>query len=240
MYCVFHPSNAARVQCSSCRRPLCSGCDHRIRGYPYCQDCIVSGVQSLSDRGKGASSKRSALIAAFFGILLPGLGAVYNRQNVKAVAHFLAVVGVFQLRHLGILQGLFILAAVGLYFFSIIDAYRTAESIARGENPSIDEERFKRRLASRAPAIGVILLVAGGLLVLQLLQPFGVMISLAKLLPVALIVLGGYLLTSYFKRTRDGYTREQPTQTPYLVVPGTHAEREKANRSSASGHGRQR
>ncbi len=222
MYCSYHTTTFARAQCSSCARALCPACDHRIKGYPYCQDCIVLGVESLSRHYKQpGKSKGKPIIAALCGMILPGLGAVYNRQNFKALIHFVAVAGLFQLRHMHILSGLFGLAGVACYVYSIIDAYRTAQRVAEGESPESDESRFKRQLAKRAPTLGVMLIVAGVLLVIQILRPLN-FITTARLLPVALIILGGYLLTNYFKRSRetdnpDDYSR----RPPYPLAPGS-------------------
>ena len=221
MYCAYHPSNAARAQCGSCARPLCAGCDHRIKGYPYCQDCIILGIQSLSAQQQSRRSRSSARLAALFGVFLPGLGAIYNRQNVKAIVHFLTVACLFQLRHIGFFGGVFFSGGLAFYVYSIIDAYRTAQLITQGGNAAADEDQFKKRLARRAPAIGLGLVVGGALLAFQFLQPF----SLARLVPVALILLGGYLLTSHFKRARDRDTgSEHPNRSSHTLVRGPFAE----------------
>ena len=223
MYCAYHPSNAARAQCGSCARPLCAACDHRIKGYPYCQDCIVQGIQSLSAYRQTRQSSSSAGLAALFGFFLPGLGAIYNRQNVKALVHFLTVAFLFQLRHLGLFGGVFFAGGLAFYVYSIIDAYRTAQLIAQGANAAADEDKFKKGLARRAPAIGLGLVIGGVLLAIQFLQPFGV--SFTRLVPVALILLGGYLLTSHFKRSRDrDYGAAKSDRTPNTLVRGAFAE----------------
>src|SRR5262249_43070172 len=188
-------NNVARVQCSGCRRPLCRACDHRIKGYPYCQDCIVLGVEGLSRENYSYKSGGRARLAALFA-LLPGMGAVYNHQNIKGVVHFVTIVGLFQLTALHVAAGFFSLAGSAFYVYSIIDAYRTARRIALGESPAADEERFKRSLIKRAPLIGVVLITAGLLLVIQITRPFS-FITFARLFPVLLIILGGYLLTRY-------------------------------------------
>lgn len=228
MYCSYHTSSVARVQCSSCARPLCRACDHRIKGYAYCQDCIVAGVQGLSREPYTPRPTGKARLAALFA-LLPGMGAVYNRQNIKGVVHFITIVGLFQLTGLRVASGFFALGGLAFYLFSIVDAYRTAVSIARGESPSVDEERFKRSLIKRAPLIGVLLIGAGLLLVIQLMRPFPIA-TLTRLFPVALILLGGYLLTRYFKRSRDAEYGERTP--PYSLIPG------KFNRESSEQTGR--
>jgi Ca2+/Na+ antiporter len=224
MYCSYHSSTVARVQCASCSRSLCPACDHRIKGYAYCQDCIVRGVEGLSAyRYHGTRTRSRALKAAILA-LVPGMGAAYNRQNVKAVVHFFTIAGLFQLTKVHLVPGLFALAGFVCYVYSIIDAHRTAQSIARGESPAEDEERFKRALVRRAPALGVFLIVAGILFVVNILRPVA-LLALAKLFPVLLILLGGYLLTKYFKRRRDEVSPEYSPKTPYSLVPGSFGAR---------------
>ena len=223
MYCSYHTASAARVQCSSCARPLCQACDHRIKGYPYCQDCIVLGVEGLSRNYSNTRPRGRARLAALFAVL-PGMGAVYNRQNIKAVVHFVSIIGLFELASLKVAAGVFALAGLVFYFYSIIDAYRTAMLIARGESPAVDEERFKRSLIKRAPLIGVMLIAAGLLLVIQIVKPFA-FVTVARLFPVALIILGGYLLTRYFKRSREESYEQHPSVPPYSLVPGRFNER---------------
>lgn len=225
MHCSYHPSNAALARCASCARPLCAVCDHRIKGYPYCQDCIVLGVDYLSRSYRAAAHpKNKAWLAAFCAFLFPGLGAIYNRQNVKAFAHFITIIGLLQLSGFLIFKGLLQLSGVGFYFYSIFDAYRTAQQIAQGESAERLEARFKQSMVRRAPAIGLILIVAGLISVIQIAHPFGLSISVVRLLPVALIFLGGYLLTRYFKRSREGYEPRQPAP-PYPLIPGRFPDR---------------
>lgn len=232
MYCSYHTASAARVQCSSCARPLCHACDHRIKGHPYCQDCIVLGVQGLSRNYNEARPRGRARLAALFA-LLPGMGAVYNRQNIKAVVHFVSIIGLFQLASLKVAAGVFALGGLVFYLYSIIDAYRTAALIARGESPAVDEERFKRGLIKRAPLIGVMLIGTGLLLVVQILRPFA-FVTVARLFPVALIILGGYLLTRYFKRSRDESYEPHTSVPPYSLVPGRFGERSSERSGRAS------
>jgi hypothetical protein len=162
-------------------------------------------------------------LAALFAVL-PGMGAVYNRQNIKAVVHFVSIIGLFQLASLKVASGVFALAGLVFYLYSIIDAYRTAILIARGESPAADEERFKRSLMKRAPLIGISLIVGGLLLVLQVIRPFA-FLTVARLVPVALIILGGYLLTRYFKSSREEIYEQYPSIPPYSLVPGRFSER---------------
>lgn len=183
------------------------------------------GVEGLSRNYSSARPRGRARLAALFA-LLPGMGAVYNHQNIKGVVHFATIVGLFQLTAIRVASGFFALAGLGFYLYSIVDAYRTANLIACGESASVDEQRFKRSLIKRAPLIGIVLITAGLLLVVQIVRPFA-LITFAKLFPIALIILGGYLLTRYFKRSREeSYDQPAPpAPPPYSLVPGRFNER---------------
>jgi hypothetical protein len=225
MYCSYHTTTFARVQCTNCARALCPACDHRIKGYPYCQDCIVLGIEGLSrNYNYGGKPKAKARLAALCS-LLPGLGAVYNRQNVKAVVHFVGTVGLFQLTNLHVFSGFFALAGMAFYLYSIMDAYRTAQRIAEGESPEANEAKFKRRLAKSAPVLGLLFIFAGVLLVIQIIRPWA-FITPARLIPAALIIFGGYLLTSYFKRSRE---EEYKPDHPYPLIPDSFVENVPSN-----------
>ncbi|HYP25738.1 MAG TPA: hypothetical protein VE262_03380 [Blastocatellia bacterium] len=181
------------------------------------------GVEGLSRRNYQGSSRKTARVAALCA-LLPGMGAVYNRQNLKAIAHFVAIVGLFQLAEISVLDGFFGLAGVVFYFYSILDAYRTARLIAEGESAAADEEQFKRMLVRRAPALGLAFIVVGLLVFIQIVLPFRA--TLGTLIPVALVILGGYLLTRYFKRSGgDGFRPEQSQRLPYSLVQGAFGDR---------------
>jgi hypothetical protein len=102
----------------------------------------------------------------------------------------------------------------------------------------VDEERFKRALIRRAPALGVIFIVGGILFVINILKPLA-LLALAKLFPVLLIILGGYLLTRYFKRSSEDVEPDYPPRAPYSLVPGSAGDRssERVRRLSRPGQG---
>ena len=171
------------------------------------------GIEGLSrNRYQQGRPKTKARLAALCA-LLPGMGAVYNRQNLKGVVHFVTIVGLFQLTALRVASGFFVLSGLAFYLYSIVDAYRTARLIDQGESPAADEQRFKRSLIKRAPVIGLMLITAGMLLVIHIAHPLA-FITFARLFPVALIILGGYLLTRYFKRSSEETYDERPS-APY-------------------------
>jgi len=125
---------------------------------------------------------------------VPGLGAVYNRQNVKALAHFLVIVGSFELAEMTDLA-LFGLGGVVFYLFSIMDAYRTAEAVARGMDPIEEDERLRQLVRERLAWIALALILIGGLAVVSdVVEALRISLAGRRLWPLALIALGAYLL----------------------------------------------
>src|SRR2546429_4390184 len=67
----------------TCALPI--SCDHRVRGFPFCQDCIVAGVELLRQQSTVNPAyilrrKSSPFIATLLSFV-PGLGAAYNGQT---------------------------------------------------------------------------------------------------------------------------------------------------------------
>jgi len=235
MYCSYHASNVARVVCTNCERALCTYCDHRIKGHPYCQDCIVHGIENLSSfRSSRRQSKRRSRLAALCA-LIPGMGAIYNGQNFKALVHFVSIVGLFKLSGIRLLEAPFVLAGAIFYLYSIVDAYRTGNRIAAGENPKADEERLKRAFRERATGVGLLFLIVGIGLLIYIVKPFS--IELIRLLPVALVLLGGYLIVAHLKRSReDDYRADHSRSQPQPLFP-LQREHEKGHRFNRRGSG---
>jgi hypothetical protein len=147
-------------------------------------------------------------------------------------------VGLFKLSGIRPLEVLGVLAGGIFYLYSIVDAYRSAGRISAGESPQVDEERLKRAFRRRAPGVGVLLLILGIGLLIYMVKPFS--LELVRLLPVALVLLGGYLIVAHLKRSReDDYTSsaaDQHKAQPYPLFP-LQREHEKAHRFSPRGSG---
>lgn len=212
MYCVFHPTNAAATRCTGCGRSLCAACDHRIKALPYCEDCIVRGVDALRRpvapvivqspiyppvSSGGPSSVKATLLA-----FVPGLGAVYNRQNLKAVLHFVGTVGLIELGDVTNI-GMFVFGGLVFFLYTIIDANRSAKAIAAGVDVREDERRIQWLFARYRPVWGVALLVAALIAALSSLSvlPFG--LSIVQIWAVMLFIAGTYLVVSYFRSLKS-------------------------------------
>jgi len=192
------------VACSRCARPLCPACDHRIRGFPYCQDCIVAGVELLQQRPalveapQSVRRKTSQWIALLLSFIFPGLGAAYNGQTSKAVVHFAIFASSLQMSAVTNAPAFFILAAVGTWLFAAVDAFRTAQLIRAGAAPDAESDPIARRLYGRPVAWAVVLIALGTLFFLN--TTLGVQLPVRQLLPAALVLLGAYMLFDFLRR----------------------------------------
>lgn len=206
MNCAYHSQNSAVVQCNGCGKPLCPACDHRIKGFPYCQDCIVQGVDLLRQQNRNnyvpfVKKRTSPFIALILSFVCPGLGAAYNGQTVKALVYFGVFVGLFQM---AILTGgtfLFVLGFIGMWLFAALDAWRTAQMIRSGLTPDIAEDVFVKRFSGNPKLWGVVLSLLGAAFLLQNVFPIrGLM---RALVPAMLIGLGIYVLRGYIFKPKE-------------------------------------
>lgn len=199
MNCAYHVQNVAVVQCNSCGKALCPTCDHRIKGFPYCQDCIVMGVDLLRQQTQNnyvpfVKKRTSPFVATVLSFICPGLGAAYNGQTIKALVYFAVFVGLFQM---AVLTGfaLFFFGFIGMWFFAALDAWRTAQMIRSGLTPDVAEDIFVRRFSGNPKLWGIVLAVLGGAFLLQ--SVFNLRGLMRALLPALLVGLGIYILRGY-------------------------------------------
>ena len=222
MYCSYHSKNPAVVQCNQCRRALCAACDHRIRGFPFCQDCIVAGVEMLRQQSQSPTEhvvrRRSSPFVATLLSFVPGLGAAYNGQTSKAIVHFAIFASFFQMAVLTQGVHFFVLGVLGTWLFAAVDACRTAQLMRAGLAPETEEDVIARRLYGNPLAWGVTLIVIGTVFLLHTL--LGMELPVKKLLPVALVVLGAYMLFDYLRRRKgsERVVRFDSSQPPASVI----------------------
>lgn len=226
MYCTYHQKNPAVVQCNRCARALCPACDHRIRGFPFCQDCIVAGVELLRQHSQSGATqvvrRKSSPFVATLLSFVPGLGAAYNGQTSKAIVHFAIFASFFQMAVLTEGVHFFILGVLGTWLFAAVDACRTAQLMRAGLTPEAEEDLIARRLYGNPFAWGVTLIVIGTIFLLHTL--LGVQLPIRELLPVALVALGAYMLFDYIRRRKssDRVVRfDSRVPPPSVVATGT-------------------
>src|SRR6266850_764144 len=222
LYCSYHPKNPSVVQCNQCARQLCSACDHRIRGFPFCQDCIVAGVELLRQSSQSSAAhvlrRKSSPFVATLLSFVPGLGAAYNGQTSKAIVHFAIFASFFQMAVLTQGVHFFVLGVLGSWLFAAVDACRTAQLMRAGLAPDAEEDVIARRLYGNPFAWGITLITIGTLFLLHTL--LGLQLPVKKLLPVALVALGAYMLFDYLRRRKgsDRVVRFDSRQPPPSVI----------------------
>jgi len=186
----------------------------------------VAGVEFLRQHSQADSSqvikRRSSPFVATLLSFVPGLGAAYNGQTSKAIVHFAIFASFFQMAV--ITQGqlhFFILGVVGTWLFAAVDACRTAQLMRAGLSPETEEDVIARRLYGNPFAWGLTLIVIGTVFLLHTL--LGVQLPIGKVLPVALVALGAYMLFDYIRRRKssDRVVRFDSRIPPPSVVSGT-------------------
>jgi hypothetical protein len=198
MKCAVHTEVDATGFCRNCGKPLCPECQHDVRGALYCEDCLARSVggQAPALQGQRGSANPGAALALGF---IPGLGAVYNGEYLKALIHVIIFGGLIAAQtHHGMPDGYHVFLAIALgafYFYMPVEAYRTAKAREMGEPapPDLIEGENKK-------PIGAIILI--GLGAFFLLENFGLldMDWLDKAWPVAIIGLGAWLLADRMKK----------------------------------------
>jgi hypothetical protein len=204
MNCAYHAENPAVVNCNGCGKPLCRACDHRIKGFPFCENCIVTGVELLKIRNQASNAnfvkrKVSPFVSVLFSIICPGLGAAYNGQISKALVHFAVFVSLFQLAILTS-SPIFVFGFVGIWTFTGIDAWRTAQMLRAGLPPALAEDWIMRHFQGNPKAWAILLIVLGSTLLFQMFFPLTLIARI--LLPFILIALGVYILLEQTRKNR--------------------------------------
>ncbi len=181
----------------------------------------MTGVEMLKSQSRSSSAvpivrrTSSPVAAALLSMITPGLGAAYNGQTSKAIVHFAIFASFFQMAIM--MEGIpfFVLGIFGTWLFAAVDSYRTAQLIRSGFAPDAAEDVIARRLYGNPLAWSVTLLVLGMLFLFHTI--FRISLPLKQLLPVLLVVLGGYMLFDYFKvksSRRDGASKNFDANSP--------------------------
>jgi hypothetical protein len=208
MKCANHPLTDSVAFCAQCGRPLCETCRREVKGTSYCEPCLGARLQSpaWSSIGHGAGPSPGAALALGF---IPGVGAIYNGQVVKAMVQVLLFGSLIALgnRVHGPFGTIFGLGAAAFYFYMVIDSYQTAKAKQTGQ--PVPEWFGLNDLTMNAPLGAGILIVLG---LLFLLDNFGVPVfsQIGKFWPILLIVLGLALLQ---KRLRHDTGAQQGQET---------------------------
>lgn len=188
MKCTQHPLNDASAYCGHCGRAVCDECKREVGGMTYCESCLAARLQSSAPPLPGAGNGPHPGVALALGFI-PGVGAIYNGQIVKAIIQVLIFGSIIALedRAQSPLDTICGLGIAAFYFYMVIDSYQTAKAKQLGR--PTPEWFGLGDLKMNAP-VGAALLI--GLGVLFLLDNLGIPIirQVGRLWPVLLIVIG--------------------------------------------------
>ncbi len=204
MKCHYHPDLDSTNGCSVCNRFLCGSCSHSVKGRIYCQDCLVQGAELAAIARHPRFANYSPGRAAFFG-LIPGIGAVYNHQYSKAVAHIGIFAALVLIADAG--PGIFSLAAVAFWIFTMIDAYRSAEEIMRAGIARPELMRTEGVSETKVPVWGGVLVLLGILFFLDNLAAISLRSTINFGWPLIFVAAGVYLIFAFYLKKEDDGSR---------------------------------
>lgn len=192
MKCANHPFNDAVAYCGNCGRALCNDCKREVGGMIYCENCLATRLRSSAPPWAAPGTGPSPGVALALGFI-PGVGAIYNGQIIKAIIQVLVFGSIIALanRAPSPLDTICGLGVAAFYLYMVIDSYQTAKAKQVGQPTpewlGLGDTNLK------AP-IGAALLI--GLGILFLLDNLGIPVirQIGRLWPVVLIVLGALLL----------------------------------------------
>jgi TM2 domain-containing membrane protein YozV len=204
MNCTYHADIPNVAFCIRCGHALCNECVKNVRGSVYCEQCIAEAVE-------GKTTNKETLVnthpgAAFVLGLIPGVGAIYNGEFVKAAIHVLIFGTLVSLDHMTTVgHALLGLMTAAFYFYMPFEAYYTAKKRmmkAQGVDLETPIDRLQQEfehVEDRELWGGVLLIVIGALFLLGNLGIFEIE-WVARFWPVALVVIGIWLLKKHNER----------------------------------------
>ena len=207
MNCVYHAEAPNVAFCIHCGQALCSECVRKVQGSVYCEKCLGdlvgkkgAGYDELKNIHKDVVAGTNPGAAFALG-LLPGVGAIYNAEYVKAAVHIL-IFGTLVSISDATDAALFSLAAFAFYCYMPFEAYYTAKKRMLGAQGVVLETPIDRlqqqfgTMKDRELWGGVALIVIGGIYLLGTLDVFDLH-RIARLWPVVLVGIGIFLLKKH-------------------------------------------
>ncbi|HEY0795413.1 MAG TPA: DUF5668 domain-containing protein [Acidisarcina sp.] len=149
MNCINHPETPVAAYCQNCGKPLCSACVRQVANVTYCEPCLaarlgmpIGGASApgsytvgVGDGGQFNYSATGPLpipdagpnpaLATLLGFI-PGVGAMYNGQFVKALVHVVVFVVIIILTSEA--NGFFGFFIPAWILYQVFDAHHTAKA----------------------------------------------------------------------------------------------------------------
>jgi len=204
MNCTYHAELPNVAFCIRCGHALCKDCVRNVRGSVYCEQCIADAVEGKTTKEETVVNTHPG--AAFVLGLIPGVGAIYNGEFLKAAIHVLifgTLVSLHDLTTVG--RPLLGVINAAFYFYMPFEAYYTAKKRML-KRQGVDLETPIDRLQQQFEDVrhrelwgGVLLILIGALFLLGNLNVFAVA-EVAKFWPALLVVLGVWMLKKHNER----------------------------------------
>lgn len=214
MNCVNHLDTPAVAFCRTCGKSLCPACERPAQGTIFCAEHVPgAAANSTPPPGNSPPDQFSPYTApgppparsdvgaspglAFLLGLIPGVGAIYNGQYVKGLVHVVILgilISIVSSDASGGMEPLFGLLIGVWVFYMAFEAYHTARKRQLGQ--TVDEFSSIVPLRGRPSSFpaGPVALIAIGVLFLLNTLDIVRFSQLIRYWPIALIVLGAYML----------------------------------------------
>ncbi|MGH9415234.1 MAG: B-box zinc finger protein [Terriglobales bacterium] len=206
MNCYLHSDRPATAYCRTCGRALCPEDQREIYGVIYCQECLarplgqappaaaapgIAAPAAAPASTPGTPSPGLALALGF----IPGVGAVYNGQYLKAFVQVVIFAFLIAMENSvsAAVDTFFGLAIAAFYFYMVIDSFHTAKRLQAGL-PADDFLNLGGGAGQpiNAPVAAIVLIVIGVIFLLRSMGFFYYDIS-RFFWPAILIAVGIYL-----------------------------------------------
>ena len=136
MNCALHTDTPAAAYCRTCGKALCESCKRDVMGAIYCEPCLAARLKGTQPASMGSAPPPPAMpstpspgVAMLLGFI-PGVGAMYNGQFMKAFVH--VMIFVLLILATSNISGLFGILIGFSVIYMAFDAYKTAEAKRMG------------------------------------------------------------------------------------------------------------
>lgn len=203
--------------CRVCGKALTEATVRSAQGTIYCEDHVpqeptasssypgyTPPVDSPYTRPAPPPIPDSASPGAAFVLgLIPGVGAIYNRQYAKGIVHVIILAMLFMAADNGPrgVGPLFVLSIMGFWFYMAFEAFHTAQNRRRGIPVDEFSSLMPTEGGSRFPIVPILLIAFGSVFLLDTMEIYDLR-RLMRFWPVLMIALGLYLL--YARMTDRG------------------------------------
>jgi hypothetical protein len=227
MQCAQHPEVKAAAYCSNCGLALCPACSETIDSRVLCSKCSqllgfrraaepTSAAEEISSKPGAPTLEKNFVVPPIPvtekaypycppGVclalgLIPGVGAICNGEYVKAFLHVLifgSLVSLANSPEVGAFGPMFVILAIVFYLYMPLEAYHTSKKRTLALRGIIFISPFERIQFSDLWVGSLAVLFGSVFLIIQFVP--GTIHFLLRGWPLALIGIGAYNLTRYFR-----------------------------------------